>query len=322
MPVAALLLGALLPAAMLLPAKAGPLGQHDPLAATTSREARQSALESIPLDKLDPQALAKVRTVLSNVTVFRRLPVQVVDCDPDLYLFLVRHPDVVVGVWQALKLSRLELRQAGPNSFEIAEPDGSTAWFEYLYRSHDTHIAYAEGTYAGALLARPVKGRCLLILRTGYVRETNGRYYITNRLDTFVSVDRSAAQLVTRTIQPVIGRVADNNFIQTVGFLGSLSRTAETNSEGVKRLAASLKNVAPETRREFAEVAGAVALKVEATRAETAARARWAGLARTVGEARPAACGQPPGSVRSPASSRRPGSLARVAETPRTVPQR
>ncbi len=272
-------------AALLLPAAhAGPLQQRNFLAATSSPEARQSALQSIPLEKLDAEAIEKVRMVLSNVTVFRRLPVQVVDCDPDLYLFLVRHPDVVVGVWQALKLSRLELRQIGPNSFEITEPDGSTARFEYLYRSHDTHIAYAEGTYAGPLLARPVKGHCLLILKTGYVRETDGRYYITNRLDAFVSVDRSAAQLVTRTIQPVIGRVADNNFIQTVGFLGSLSRTAELNSEGVQRLAAHLPDVAPETRQAFAELAAAVARKA---RAETAARAQSADSAHSRSEARP-----------------------------------
>ncbi len=282
---AVLLPATLLPAAMLPAAHAGPFDQHNPLAATTSHEARQSALQSIPLDKLDPRALDKVRSVLSNVTVFRRLPVQVVDCDPDLYLFLVRHPDVVVGVWQALKLSRLELRQVGPNSFEITEPDGSTARFEYLYRSHDTHIAYAEGTYVGPLLARPVKGHCLLILKTGYVRETDGRYYITNRLDTFVSVDRSAAQLITRTIQPVIGRVADNNFIQTVGFLGSLSRTAEVNSEGVQRLAARLPGVGPESRQAFAEVAAAVARKAMATQAETAARAESAGAVPRVAEA-------------------------------------
>lgn len=280
------LLSAPLLNAPLLPAVyAGPLDQHNSLAATTSPEARQSALQSIPFEKLDAQALEKVRAVLSNVTVFRRLPIQVVDCDPDLYLFLVRHPDVVVGIWQALKLSRLELRQIGPNLFEVTEPDGSTARFEYLYRSHDTHIAYAEGTYAGPLLARPVKGQCLLILKTGYVRETDGRYYITNRLDAFVSVDRSAAQLVTRTIQPVIGRVADNNFVQTVGFLGSLSRTAELNSPGVERLATCLTSVAPETRQAFAEVAAAVAQKAIATQSEMAARAQSAGSAVRVAEA-------------------------------------
>jgi len=302
-------------AAVQKPASGGPLGQRNPLAATSSQEACQDALQSIPLEKLDPEALAKVRSVLSNVTVFRRMPVQVVDCDPDLYLFLVRHPDVVVGIWQALKLSRLQLRQTGPNSFQVTEPDGSTAWFEYLYRSHDTHIAYAEGTYAGPLLARPVKGRCLLILKSGYVRETNGRYYITNRLDAFVSVDRTAAQLITRTVQPVIGKVADNNFIQTVGFLGSLSRTAELNSEGVQRLAAMLPNVDAETRRAFAELAAAIPRKAQATQAQLEARAQALRNARA---AHPTIAAE----KNSPLPSRQGSPSAWVAELPQVTTQR
>ena len=70
--------------------------RFDPLKAFSNRAARQSALRSIPFDKLDPQSRAKVTSVLSDVSFFRRMPVQVIQCDPDLYLFLVEHPDVEV----------------------------------------------------------------------------------------------------------------------------------------------------------------------------------------------------------------------------------
>ena len=56
--------------------------------ANTSEAAKQSAIQSLPLDKLDAAKPAKVRNVISNVTMFRRLPVRVIDCDPDLYLFV------------------------------------------------------------------------------------------------------------------------------------------------------------------------------------------------------------------------------------------
>ena len=38
------------------------------------------------------EAIQKVDAVLANVALFRRMPVRVIPCDPDLYLFLVRHP--------------------------------------------------------------------------------------------------------------------------------------------------------------------------------------------------------------------------------------
>ena len=73
----------------------------------------------MPLDKLDAQGRAKVHAVLANITIFRRMPVRVVDCDPDLYLFLVRHPDVVINIWNTLKISQLQLKQTGPEAVPL-----------------------------------------------------------------------------------------------------------------------------------------------------------------------------------------------------------
>ena len=229
--------------------------------ASTSATARQEAVRGIPIQKLDAASRAKVNSVLANVTAFRRLPMRVIDCDPQLHLFCVRHPDVLVNIWDVLKLSQLQVRQIGPDKYRVVEKDGTTAVFEYVYRSHDTHIVYVEGTYAGNALIRQVKGRGLMVLKTGYVRETDGRYYATNRLDAFISVEPGMAELLTRTIHPMVGGVVDNNFTQTVAFVGNLSRTAEVNGRGVQRLAEKLAYVQPDVRKQFAELAGGVAAR-------------------------------------------------------------
>ena len=52
-----------------------------------------------------------------------------------------------------------------------------------------------------------------LVLKTGYVRETDGRYYVTSRLDTFLSVERGGVELLTKTLHPLVGNIADNNFL-------------------------------------------------------------------------------------------------------------
>jgi hypothetical protein len=242
--------------------------------ASTSDSARQDAVQSIPLERLTREDRAKVNSVLANVSIFRRMPVKVVDCNPDMYLFLVRHPDVVINIWELLKVSRLQLRQIEGNQFELTEPAGTVAQFGFVYRSHDTHVLYGEGTYEGPLMTRPVRGRGVLVLKCGYIRETNDRYYITSRLDSFLSIEPAAAELIGKTVSPLMGKTVDNNFVQTLAFVGSLSRTAEVNSRGVQRLALQLKHVAPEVRIRFAEVAGSVAQKSakpeEGDRAEVA----------------------------------------------------
>jgi hypothetical protein len=238
------------------------------LLASTSEAARKDAARSIPLDKLAPEDRARVDSVLSSTSIFRRLPISVVDCDPDLYLFLVRHPDIVINIWEAMKLSRLQLRQIEENRFQLTEPAGTVAKFGFVYRSHDTHVLYGEGTYEGPLMTRPVKGRGVLVLKCGYVRETNGRYYVTSRVDCFLAIEPAGAELIGKTVSPLMGKTVDNNFAQTVAFVGSLSRTAEVNSRGVEHLALQLSHVEPELRVRFAELATDVAQKSAVAAAE------------------------------------------------------
>jgi len=245
-----------------LPADPFPaLRRNDPNQATTSRAAREDAQRSIPFHRLDPDARAKVASVLQDVTFFRRMPIRVTPCDPELYLFLVRHPDVIVNIWQVTGVTKVTMQETGPATFWITDPVGTQGSVEYLYSDHDTQVIYTEGSYDGPLFARPVKGRGLLILRSGYVREPDGRYYVTSRLDAFMRIDHLGLEILTKTFHPLVGRVADINFTYTTGFLGNLSRTAESNGDGMQHLAGKLTRVQPHVRQQFAQVAQRVAEK-------------------------------------------------------------
>lgn len=237
------------------------LGRRNVLKADASRAAREDAVQSIPYQRLDGKSRAKVDAVLSDTAIYRRLPVQVIQCDPEMYLFLVQHPDVVVNIWQVFGVSQLALREIGTDTFRLVEEGGTMGTLELLYASHDTHVYYAEGRCEGPVLAKPIHGRILIVLKSGYVHETDGQYYVTCRLDAFLQVDRAGVELVTKTLQPVVGRVADLNFAQTAGFLASLSRTAATNPGGVLRLAEKLTEVQPPVRQRFAELTQQVAAR-------------------------------------------------------------
>jgi hypothetical protein len=240
----------------------GPLfGKSDPMGPKTNAQAKAQAIQSIPRKLLDPQALAKVDGVLADTAMYRRLPIRVMPCDPDMYLFLVRQPDVVVNIWDVLKMSNLAMEQTGPTSFDMVDNAGTEGTVEFLYQSADTHIIFSEGRYRGPLIKKPITGRSIVVLKTGYVREPDGRYFITSRLDAFVQVDHEGLELLTKTIHPLVGKVADVNFTQTVAFVGSLSKTAEVDPDGVRRLASQLDKVMPNVAREFAQVSGKVAIR-------------------------------------------------------------
>lgn len=226
-------------------------------------EVRDQAIQAMPLDRLSGPARAKADGVLANVSVFRRMPTRVIDCDPELYLFLLRHPDVVVDIWETLGMSQVKAKQVGDGKYDVTDQAGTKGTVEFLYRSHDTHLIFAEGSYEGVLSLRPVHGKLLLSVRSGYVRETDGRYYVTTRLDSFMNVEPGAVEVVTKTIQPIMGKIADANFVQSLAFVGSLSRTAEVNPAGVQRLAGKLNDVQAESRNELCTLAERIGQQAE-----------------------------------------------------------
>src|SRR5450755_3126999 len=64
-----------------------------PMDGTSSAEAREDATRKIPWSRLPEGQRRDVEYVVKNPSIYRRLPTRVVDCDPDLFTFLLRRPD-------------------------------------------------------------------------------------------------------------------------------------------------------------------------------------------------------------------------------------
>ena len=262
----------LLMAIVLLPAHTALCAS--PTQASSSRSTRNSAAKAIPLAKLDPADRAEVAAVVKNTSIFRRMPVQVTDCDPHLYLFLVQHPEVIVDIWQVMGISKVQLERTGENTFAADDGSGTTGTIKVCYASQDTHVFLAEGSYQGPLSERLLKAKCVLVLKSGYVQETSRRWYVTSRLDAFIQMDNVGLELVAKTFQPLINKSADFNFAETAGFVSHVSKTAESNPAGMARLANKLDGIDEPTREELIELSNQVAQRA-------AERKTQAQLART-----------------------------------------
>ncbi len=228
---------------------------------SSTREAREDALRAIPYRALNADGRRKVDAVLDNVTVFRRMPTQSIPCDPDLFLFMVRHPDVIVDLWRALGISNISLVRTGPDTFHGRDTEGSMTDIQFLYSSSDTHLIYAVGNYVGGVFTKPVQGGCLLVLKSGYTRDSQGKVQVTSRLDAFFRVDHAGVEFMAKTFQSLIGKTADSNFVDTARFFNQLSRVAETKPEMLESWSERLVNVSPHDRQAFASVVSVAAEK-------------------------------------------------------------
>ena len=231
-----------------------------PQGATTSRRARKEAMRAIPVDALDEREREAVQYVLDHTSIYRRLPTHVIDCDPQLFTFLVRHPEVLVSVWRELGSSRVELDKGANGDYRADDRLGTTGFFRVLdekfdQRAQNRFLVYSEGTYQGKFFANsPVTARCVLLLRSGSQIETNGRTYVTARIDSFVNIDRLSVEMIAKSVHPWLGRTADHNFRETMKFISSFSRTAERHPDGIERLVNRLPVLQRATRDELIQL--------------------------------------------------------------------
>jgi hypothetical protein len=229
--------------------------------ASNSRAAKEEALASIPFDLLSPEAEAKVAEVVEQSTVFRRLPPQVFACDPELYQFLLDHPEVVVNIWKNAKISTMTLERTGEDRYLVNDGAGTASSMEVLYKTRSKRLVYCEGEYEGPLLRRKVKGSCVILLQSTFQRDAEGTPVVSNQLDAFIKLDRAGAELVARTLQPIMGRTADENFSETTEFVSRLFGTAVCEPEKIHGLSDNLGDVDPEVRQEFCSVVSTVSRK-------------------------------------------------------------
>lgn len=231
------------------PGRLAPLPSHG-----SSTELQHDALRTLPLSKLTPQGRALADKVIKDVTVFRRLPHSAIECDPEMFTFLVDHPDMVINMWEVMGVSKVAMKKIGPASFHIDDGQGTTGEIHYLYRSATQHVVFCEGTYTGTLVPRAIRGRCLLSLRTGHVRDADDHSLIQCRLDSFVQLDNIGVEIFAKTFHNMIGGVADHNFKETTGFASTVSRAAENGPEGLQRISARCDRVTPQTKEQFAAI--------------------------------------------------------------------
>jgi hypothetical protein len=233
----------------------------------SSRDSMQEAIAKIPLNNLNAEARQKINVVLDKPSFFRRLPAEAIHCDPELFLFLVRHPEVLVNIWDLMQITKVELQRVAPFEFRGSDGAGTTCKSELIYGTSNLHIYYGTGIYSGPLMARDVSGRCLCVLSSSSAVGPGGKPKVGSQMDVYMKLDSVGADLVTRTVAPVVGKTADSNFRETASFISQLSQVCETNPTAVQDMAQQLQKVTPEVRQQFMQTAWQVALKAARAKA-------------------------------------------------------
>jgi len=225
----------------------------------SSAATEANAVQRIPFQRINGQAQENLRAVVDRPSFFRRLPTQTVECDQELFLLFARYPEIIVNIWDLMGITKVEVKRVAPYVFTGQDGAGTTCRCELLYGTSDTHVYYGNGTYSGTLTARPIEGRCVCILHSSPGTNAAGRPTMTVSMDIFMKLDNIGADLVTRTLAPLVGKTADYNFVESAKFVAQLNQLCEENPLAAQQLAERLHRVDPPVRAKFAQVAANIA---------------------------------------------------------------
>ena len=225
---------------------------------TSSRRARAAAQEALPLNQLQPEALASVQSILSDISLFRRLPKIRVDADRRVYDHFITNPDVAISIWRVMQISQVEMYRTAPGQYQTDTKDGSLGSIQVLHRTENSHLVLCDGQFRSPALKRPIRASALLHLQPVYETSPDGSTHITHTVDLFVSFPSQTFETLARIVSPVSNRIADRN-LQEVSLFVEMMDLAMTRQPGwVEQVAHKLTGVEPESPQQLLEVTAAV----------------------------------------------------------------
>ncbi|TWU02116.1 hypothetical protein Pla52n_31650 [Stieleria varia] len=230
---------------------------------------RSELIEVLPLGRLTPSARDQITRITDSPTLYRRLPKQAIAADRDLFLYMTRNPEIIVGMWELMGITQVQTQRVGPYQLDAEDGAGTKCRIDLLYGDQNLHIYYADGSYDGRYVSKPIQGQGIFVLRSEYAEAADGSTTVMGTLDCFVKFDSLGADLVARTMSGLIGRSADHNFNETAKFISQVSQACETKPTSMLDMAEQLPQVSQPVQTQFARLIVQAARKADARAAST-----------------------------------------------------
>jgi hypothetical protein len=226
----------------------------------STREARDAAVAAIPFPHLTPQANSRLNAVIEKSSYFRRMPVQTMVCEPEILVCLARNPEVLVSIWDSMGITKVELSRTAQYQHSGNDGAGTTCNMDLIYGNDTTHVYLVDGNYKGSMWPKELTGKSVIVLHHRSAKTNDGSHRMTVWMDVFLKLDNLGADLIVRTLGPLVNKSADSNFVESVNFVSQISQAAVNNPKGLEALTSRLR-INQNVRDQFLQAARAAAAR-------------------------------------------------------------
>ncbi len=180
-----------------------------------------------------------VEPIVKQPTLSVRSERETFPCTPDLYRWLLDHPDRVALAWKRLEIPCLTIERLSPTQFRWHDDAGTAISWRMVFENGYGRIWVASGRVKqGMLPSVPVSA--VAVLRHRVDPSIDSQPMIHQQLDLYLQTDSRAAALATRLLGATAPRLARRGANQLLYFFSGVGRYLDAHPDETMALLAPL----------------------------------------------------------------------------------
>jgi len=190
----------------------------------------------LPLRQIPADVRESVRQILQHPTLFGHGPSESFGGDPELYRWLLDHPDRAMIAWRRLGAPCTEITNVGAGYFASNDGRGDEVRWRSVFENGTLRVWFAEGRVRPAPLLPSVPVRAVILMRHGKRPDGPDRTVLYHQADIYVQVDSKTAALVVKMLGPSLPRLAEEGLRQIEMFYSALVWYCDQHPERTQKL--------------------------------------------------------------------------------------
>jgi hypothetical protein len=200
---------------------------------------QQFSFSTLPdLSTLPEEYRERLSVVLRKPSLHIRGPVETFRCNPEVYHWLLDHPDRAVKGWLRLGARCAPISDRGNGRFGCKDDQGNDVWWETVLHESHQRIWYAEGVVRPGLLLPAIPVRAIIVVHIVLGHDAKGRVALRHQGELILHTNNKAAALATRLFGVSAPRMAEQYVGQIQTFFAALAWMVNEHPERMKELLA------------------------------------------------------------------------------------
>jgi hypothetical protein len=190
----------------------------------------------VPIEELSPDVRSKALRVLERPTLHARGPAESFNCQPEVYHWLVDHPDQAVVLWRALGARCTSIDAEAEGAYRWHDPQAGEIHWHTIVNTPQQHIWYAEGRVRASAVLPASSVQAIVVLQYAEGTDEEGHPAMRHQMDLMVHTDSRALALAARLFGDSVPHAAEQYIGQMEMFFGGLAWYLDHNPRKAQAL--------------------------------------------------------------------------------------